>query len=140
MTAVREAGIVSRVLAAMIDLVVVLLNLVAIYALVVLVAFIVAPRTFHLPHVPWIFTLPAFLAVAIGYQALCWQVFGRTVGQLVMGLAVVRRSAPTNPHFLQAVGRAGLCTTFPLGLAWVVLSRKRRAVHDLALGTRVIYR
>ncbi|GAC57496.1 hypothetical protein GOHSU_20_00330 [Gordonia hirsuta DSM 44140 = NBRC 16056] len=140
MSAAREAGIVSRVLAAVIDLVVVLLNLVVIYAVVVLVAFIVSPRTFHLPQVPWVFTLHAFFAVAIGYQALCWQVFGRTIGQLVMGLAVVRRSTPANPYFLHAVGRAALCTVFPLGLAWVVLSRKRRAVHDLAVRTRVVYR
>jgi uncharacterized RDD family membrane protein YckC len=37
------------------------------------------------------------------------------------------------------LARALLCVVFPVGLLWVVVSRRNRAVHDIALSTAVIY-
>jgi uncharacterized RDD family membrane protein YckC len=39
----------------------------------------------------------------------------------------------------RAFGRAVLCVAFPVGLLWCAATRERRAVHDLALRTSVIY-
>jgi hypothetical protein len=38
-----------------------------------------------------------------------------------------------------ALLRAALNVVFPLGLAWVAISRQNRSVQDVALGTSVIY-
>lgn len=139
MTDARTAGIVSRSLAALLDLATVLMLLASIYLTVAFVTFIVDVRTFSFPTLPWLFTVPGFLVICILYQAASWTLSGRTVGQGIMGLQVVRRKTDKNLHVLQALGRAAICTLFPLGLAWVVLSPRRRSVQDIAARSRVIY-
>ncbi|GAA4738714.1 RDD family protein [Gordonia alkaliphila] len=139
MTEVRTAGIVSRTLAAFLDLLTVLAMLAGTYLTVAFVAFLVDVRSFDFPTVRWLFTVPGFLVGCILYQVIAWTVFGRTLGQGLMGLQVVRRKSTANLHVLQAFGRAVVCTLFPLGLAWVVLSPKRRSVQDIAARSRVIY-
>ena len=139
MTEARTAGIVSRTLAAFLDLLIVLALLAGTYLIVAFVAFLVDVRSFDFPTVPWLFTVPGFLAGCILYQTIGWTVFGRTLGQGFMGLRVVRRKSASNLHVLQAIGRAVVCTLFPLGLAWVVLSPRRRSVQDIVARSRVIY-
>jgi len=39
----------------------------------------------------------------------------------------------------RAFFRAVVCAVFPLGLLWCAVDRKRRAIHDLLLRTRVVY-
>jgi uncharacterized RDD family membrane protein YckC len=39
----------------------------------------------------------------------------------------------------RALARAVLSTLFPIGLVWCAIDRQHRAVHDLLLGTSVVY-
>lgn len=148
MSAGRNAGIVSRSLASLIDLAVVLGLMVGTYGAIVLVLLFVRVSDFTWPRVPWLFTVPMFLGMAIVYLAVCWAAFGRTVGQALMGLRVVRRRKSDGPtrqaedvplHLVQAVLRALACTFFPIGLGWVIISPDRASVQDLVLRTRVTY-
>jgi hypothetical protein len=40
---------------------------------------------------------------------------------------------------VRAVLRAALCVVFPLGLLWCALSRHRRSLQDLVVGSAVVY-
>lgn len=126
-------------MAAMLDYGVVAIAMAGIYLGIVAAIFIIQVGSFQWPSVSWLFTLPVFLALDIVYQAVCWTWFGRTVGQVTMGLRVVRRKSFKRPHALQALGRSAFCTLFPVGLLWVVISPTRRSVQDIAARTLVIY-
>jgi uncharacterized RDD family membrane protein YckC len=132
------AGIVSRGIAAALDLAVVIGLLVAGYAGWSVALFILPTRTFTFPRPSAGLTLVAYLTVAIAYLAItCW-VNGRSYGQHVMGLRVTTQRGD-RLQFPHALMRAGVCVGFPIGLLWVVVSRRNAAVHDLLLHTRVIY-
>lgn len=137
--AARNAGVVTRSLAAMIDLAVVGVTLAGLYFGIAAAIFLVKVSDFHWPSVNWLFTVPAFLGMSIVYQAICWTGFGRTGGQHLMGLRVVRRTSLKRLHAVQALGRSIFCVFFPVGLLWVVVSPTRRSVQDIAARTRVIY-
>ena len=77
-------------------------------------------------------------AKSVVYLTAGWATTGRTYGSALLGLRVLARDGQ-HLHWAGASIRAVFCTFFPLGLAWVVLSRKRRSVQDVVLGTRVVY-
>jgi uncharacterized RDD family membrane protein YckC len=134
----QPAGIVSRSLAAVVDGVVVMTMMVAGYVALSAVLFAWNPRTFSF-HAPsgW-FSVAAAGTVATVYLTVGWWIGGRSYGSAVMGLRVVSRH-DRDLRFAAALLRAAVCVLFPLGLAWCVLDRRSRAVHDLLLRTRVIY-
>jgi len=134
----RSAGIVSRFIAAVLDVVVVMSVLGAGYLATAFVLFTMDISNFAFPQVGWWFTTTGFLAVAFGYLTLCWAASGRTIGAVMMGLLVVRRSGK-RLHFAQAALRGAACVLFPIGLFWVAVSDKRLSLQDVALRTRVIY-
>lgn len=139
MTGMRTAGIVSRSLAALIDLGVVLLLMVGGYAAILLGLLFVKARDFTVPQVPWLFTVPVFLGLSVAYLFVCWASFGRSVGHATMGLRVVRRTRDAGPGPLRCLGRAAFCAFFPIGILWVIVSPARRSVQDVVLATRVVY-
>jgi len=76
------------------------------------------------------------------YFTICWAAAGQTLGMRLMGLQVVRESGKPIGFaraFLRVVVLAFLIGPFFLGLLLVLVHPKRRAVHDLATGTVVIY-
>jgi uncharacterized RDD family membrane protein YckC len=136
--ALRAAGIITRGLAAVIDLLVVLLIMSALYGGLVLVRLIYSPADFTLPSLNAVFSTVMTFAVAVLYLTGCWRVSGSTAGAVTMGLRVVgRRSQRVGlpVAFLRAVG----CVVFPIGLLWAVVDRKRRSLHDIVFRTRVVY-
>jgi uncharacterized RDD family membrane protein YckC len=136
--ALRAAGIITRGLAAVIDLLVVLLIMSALYGGLVLVRLIYSPAAFSLPSLNAVFSTVMTFAVAVLYLTGCWRVSGSTAGAVAMGLRVVgRRSQRVNlpVAFLRAVG----CVIFPVGLLWALVDRKRRSLHDIVFRTRVVY-
>ena len=134
----KNAGIVSRGVASFLDLLVVWTILGASYAGLSLMKFVISVGEFSLPEVNLIFTTTGFVLVAVLYLATCWEISGRTLGSVVMGLRVVNsEGARIRPTI--AVLRALLCTFFAIGLVWVVIDRRRRSVADVLLRTRVIY-
>jgi uncharacterized RDD family membrane protein YckC len=134
----RVAGIVSRGVAAFIDLVVVSVVIGLLYLGLLLSKLIFNPTAFQLPSVDVLFSTAAVLFISALYLAVAWSVSGCTVGAVAMGLRVVgRRSDRVRP--VVAVLRAVACVLFPIGLAWVAVDKRRRSVQDILLGTRVIY-
>jgi uncharacterized RDD family membrane protein YckC len=72
------------------------------------------------------------------YLAVSWMGSGRTYGNHVMGLRVVNNKG-RRLHPFGAFVRAALCTIFPIGLLWVLVSGQNRSLQDLVLRTSVIY-
>jgi uncharacterized RDD family membrane protein YckC len=134
----RAAGIITRGLAAVIDLVVVLMIISALYGGLVLVRLVYSPAAFSLPSLNAVFSTVVMFVVAVLYLTGCWTVSGSTAGAVAMGLRVVgRRSQRVN----LPVGllRAISCVLFPIGLLWVVIDRQRRSLQDIVFRTRVVY-
>ena len=134
----RAAGIITRGLAAIIDLLVVLLIMSALYGGLVLVRLVYSPAAFSLPSLNAVFSTVVTFVVAVVYLSGCWTVSGSTAGAVTMGLRVVGRrsqrvSLPVG--FLRAIA----CVVFPIGLLWVVIDRQRRSLQDIVFRTRVVY-
>lgn len=139
-TALRgeRAGIVTRTLANVIDLLVVALVVAGAYAAFVAIRFVLSPTTFSVPSTaPW-FALGTLLCVQALYFAVTWTVFGGTYGDRVLALTVTD-DAGRRLRWDRSAVRAVLCTVFPVGLAWVLVSRERRSLQDLVLRTAVVY-
>jgi uncharacterized RDD family membrane protein YckC len=134
----RAAGIITRGSAAVIDLVVVLLIMSALYGGLVLARLVYSPTAFSLPSLNAVFSTVVTFAVAVLYLTGCWTVSGSTAGAVTMGLRVVGRRGQ---RVSLPVGllRAISCVVFPIGLLWVVVDRRRRSLQDIVFRTRVIY-
>jgi uncharacterized RDD family membrane protein YckC len=134
----RTAGIVSRGIAAVIDLVVVGFVLGALYLGLVLARLMFNPTAFSLPTVSVVFSTTVMFGVAVFYLTGCWAVSGCTVGAVTMGLRVTAvRANRLQPAV--ALLRAVACVLFPVGLLWVVVDARRRSLQDIVLGSRVVY-
>jgi|NGEPerStandDraft_4_1074533.scaffolds.fasta_scaffold08602_1 uncharacterized RDD family membrane protein YckC len=134
----HRAGLVTRMAASAIDALVVGLILLAEYAVLAGLLFLVNPRDFTLPKTSLLLSMTAAFVVLVLYLTCAWSITGRTYGCHVMGLRVVgargRRLRP-----LGALVRALLCALFPIGLLWCAGSRANRSLQDTMLRTSVIY-
>jgi uncharacterized RDD family membrane protein YckC len=129
---------VSRVLAAVIDLALLWLLGLAIVLLVSVVKFVVLGPPFVVANPPPVALTPASFAAGVLYLTYFWATVGRTPGQHVFGLRVVDRGGrPVGA--IRAVLRAAFCLVFPLGLLWVVVSRRNASVQDLVVRSAVVY-
>lgn len=134
----RRAGLVTRMVAAAIDGVVVILFLLVGYAAMAIFLFLLDPRGFTFPDVGLLFSLASAFVVLVVYETLAWRLTGRTYGALVIGLRVVNFRG----NRLRLAGsfvRALFTTVFPIGILWVAISRENRSVQDVVLRTSVIY-
>jgi uncharacterized RDD family membrane protein YckC len=134
----RRAGVVTRMVAAGIDGIVVVLVLLGAYAGVAVFLFLLDPRGFTAPDLGLLFSMTCAFVVLVVYETLGWWLTGRTYGGRVTGLLVVsaggaRLRLPA--AFVRALFTAG----FPIGLLWVAVSRENRSVQDVVLRTSVIY-
>lgn len=134
----RRAGLVTRLAAAVLDVLLVLLLLALGYVVVNAVAFLVRPRAFQLLTAPRPVLVGVALLGATLYLAGSWWLAGRTWGCDVMGLRVVDRRG-RSPRLLLALVRAALYVAFPVGVLWCAMTGSRRSLQDLVLGTSVIY-
>jgi uncharacterized RDD family membrane protein YckC len=133
-----RAGFVTRVLANVVDLLVVVLVVAAGYVGVAATRFLLNPSGFTFPTTHARTLLLVGLAVQAGYFSVTWAVAGGTYGDRLLGLRVVgRRGAPL--HWGRCALRAILCTLVPIGLIWVLVSSQSRSAQDLLLGTSVVY-
>lgn len=134
----HRAGPVTRVVAAVIDAVVVAVLIAGGYLSWVGVIWLLDPRGFHLPNTTAFFNLTVVLGVLTLYLALGWATTGRTYGAHVMGVRVVNHRGRRLP-VLTALARAGFCTVFPIGLFWCAVNRNNRSVQDMVLRTSVVH-
>jgi uncharacterized RDD family membrane protein YckC len=134
----HRAGLVSRLVAAGIDLAVTLATLIVVYAAWTTLVFILDPRGFSFPKPTLLLDWLVGMIVLTIYLTAAWSTTGRTYGQHVMGLRVV------NVHggrlrVWTAFLRAVFCVAFPVGLFWVAVSRENRSLQDVLLRTSVIH-
>jgi uncharacterized RDD family membrane protein YckC len=134
----HRAGFVSRVSADVIDAVLVSVGTALILITGSMLRALFAGSVFAFPRPNGLGTAAALSVVFVLYLTFFWTATGRTPGKQVAGLRVVtERRRPLSG--LRAFARALLCVVFPAGLLWVVVSRRNRGVHDIVLGTTVIY-
>jgi uncharacterized RDD family membrane protein YckC len=134
----HRAGFVSRVSADLVDAVLVSVGTALILVTGSMLRALFAGSVFAFPRPNGLGTAGALSAVFVLYLTFFWTATGRTPGKQVAGLRVVTEHGEplSGPR---AFARALLCVVFPAGLLWVVLSRRNRALHDIVLGTAVIY-
>jgi len=134
----RPAGIVTRILAALIDGVIVAALTGAVFGAVVAGMFVVNPVSFRWPHGLLAEASLVTVGVAIGYLTVGWATAGRTVGGAVLGVRVVANGGG-RIGWTRSACRALLCVLVPLGLLWVAVSARRRSVQDLVVRSTVLY-
>ena len=132
------AGVVSRLLAASIDLAVVAVVLGAGYLAFSGLIFLWHPSSFSFPRMPRALVLISAGAVLFVYLTAAWATTGRTYGAEVVGLRVLGRRRGRVPP-LVAVVRALFCVVFPIGLLWCAVDRRNASVQDLLTRTTVVY-
>ena len=134
----HRAGLVSRSVAAVIDLAVVSVIHVLLQVGAGITLYLLLGPPFALPNPPPLLATVEFVVIAISYLTWGWTTSGRSLGDQVMGLRVVSRSG-RRLGLTRSALRAALCVVFPAGLIWVVLSRRSASVQDLLIYSVVIY-
>lgn len=140
-----RAGFVSRAVAAVIDVALIVVVVLGTAAALWVLSFVIDPSTGaatvsqqggRLPQAVWMVVYGYVLNVL--YWTVFWATSGRTIGNLVMGLRVVNHRGE-HPRWAGAFVRALFCTAFPAGLLWAIVSGANRSVQDVVLRTSVIY-
>src|SRR3954447_3496437 len=134
----QRAGLVTRLVAAVLDSLVIGAVLLSGYLGLVGLVFLLRPRSFTFPELGVVFSLAAAFAVAVVYLTVFWTLSGRTYGYLVMGLRVLGHGG-RRLRFAGALVRALCVVVAPIGIVWVPLSSNNKSLQDLLLGTRVVY-
>lgn len=78
----------------------------------------------------------------VGYLLLFWTTSGRTVGKAVLGLRVVTRDGQRlslGRSLLRVAGYVLSAIVFYLGFLWAIVDARQRAWHDHLAGTYVVY-
>jgi uncharacterized RDD family membrane protein YckC len=133
-----RAGLVTRVIAASVDGLVVAVLVGAAWAGWCAVAFVWHPRSFEPPSPPPSLAGLTYSFVAFAYLTAAWALSGRTIGYQLMGLRAVS-SAGGPLRWSQSAGRAAMCVLLPIGLFWSAASPTRRALHDIVWRSYVRY-
>jgi uncharacterized RDD family membrane protein YckC len=133
-----HAGVVTRLLAAALDAVIV----VVLTALIDLGAagarFLWSPVDFRWPRPTPALSVVVLLLVAVVYLAAAWALTGRTYGSRLMGLRVLS-SRNQLLGWARSILRALISVLWPVGLLWCGISRTRSSVADVLLRTVVVY-
>jgi len=133
-----RAGIVSRVLANIVDVMVIVTLTFTGYMCIAAARFMYDPREFSFPAVKMDWFVIACGVLLFVYFSVSWATSGRTIGDRLMGLRVVNHRGLIL-RWTGAVVRAAFCVAFPFGLFWAIISRRNRSVQDLVLRSSVIY-
>jgi uncharacterized RDD family membrane protein YckC len=134
----QHAGVATRLVAAVLDAVVVVAILLSGYGMAAVLSFMVDPLRFSFPRPSWALNLGAALALTVVYLAAGWSTGGRTWGMSIMGLRIVGRGG-RRLRLGGATVRALACVAFPVGLLWSSVNPRHRSVQDVLLRTEVIY-
>jgi uncharacterized RDD family membrane protein YckC len=134
----HRAGIVTRCLAAAVDLGVVVAFLLAVWVGWAAARFLLDPKGFTWPAPPLGLVLIDWYIVSTIYLTFSWATSGQSFGAHLLGLRVVNFRG-RRMTWLGALARAAFCVAFPIGLAWIVVSPRNRSVQDVVLQTSVVY-
>ena len=134
----HPAGIVSRGLAAVVDVAAIFILQVLIYAGAAAVRYIWSPNSFEAPGTGPLALLSSSAGLTVVYLTIGWATAGQTYGAAVLGIRVVDPLGRV-PGWGRAAVRAVCCLAFPVGLLWAAVSTERRSVQNLLLRTNVVY-
>jgi uncharacterized RDD family membrane protein YckC len=134
----ERAGVVTRLVAGIIDGLVVVSALVAAVVGVNGVSYMLDPRGFEFTSAAPLTSITAVLVVTVGYLTVAWVTSGRSYGGHVMGLRVVDRRDHRLLGPARALLRAVLYAVFPIGILWCV-GPAHRSVQDIVAGSCVVY-
>lgn len=134
----HRAGFASRAAAAAVDLAVLTVLELTCLLFTALVCYVVQGPPFGAPALPLWLSAAAAAGIPTAYLAAGWATAGRTVGMQVLGLRLLSRSGGP-PLLATSLLRAALCVAVPIGLLWILVSRRNASIQDLALGTVVVY-
>lgn len=133
-----HAGVVTRSLAAAVDIAVVAVAVVLVYLGMAAVRFALMPLAFTWPRPSPVFSVAGAALVATVYLSAAWATTGRTYGGGLLGLRVLSAGRGLI-GWPRATVRAVACVVFPAGLLWAAVSPTRRSLQDLLLRTVVVY-
>ncbi len=133
-----RAGVVSRVLAAAVDAVVVVVLAAFLDLAAAGARFLWSPVDFSWPRPTTVDAVVVLLLVAVVYLAAGWRLTGRTYGARLMGLRVLS-SRHELLGWIRAVLRALVCVLWPVGLLWCGISRVRLSLADIVVRSVVVY-
>src|SRR3954453_20372386 len=133
-----RGGIVTRLVAATLDGLVIGAVLLCGYLGLVGLIFLLNPGSFTWPELGVVFSLAAAFAVAFVYFTVFWTLSGRTYGYLVMGLRVLGIGG-RRLRFIGAALRGGLVVIGPIGIVLIPFSRNNKFPQGLVPGPRVVY-
>lgn len=133
----RRAGIVSRLIASIVDLGVLAMSLAVAYVVASGVLFLVRPAHFTFPAPDRTVIVAVAAGLGLAYLTISWAVNGGTVGDLLLGLHVVSRRGRRLGVGV-ALLRAACCLIFPIGL-FLAVGTSRRSLADLIVRSTVVY-
>ena len=133
-----SAGIVTRLAAGVVDILLVSLAVIGSYAAWAALRFVLEPRDFRMPDPSLLGVVLVFFTYLVLYLTVTWWFAGRSVGDHLWGVRVTTRDG-RELGLVRAFLRAVVCAFFPIGLLWCAVDRDRRSVQDLLLRTSVVY-
>jgi uncharacterized RDD family membrane protein YckC len=139
----QYAGFISRLMAYMIDLgIIVIVLLVAGLMIEIVTAIFPSILLDSNSFFQLALAFVAVLATAAFYYIFFWTLMGKTPGKMLMGLRIVSLDG-SRPTFWQSVRRfIGYFLSallFYAGYWWVLLDNRRQGWHDKLAGTVVVY-
>jgi uncharacterized RDD family membrane protein YckC len=133
-----HAGVVTRLLAAGVDIVAVALLTVVLDLAAAGVRFVWSPVDFRWPRPATSTSILVLLAVAVLYLTIGWATTGRTYGGTLLGLRVLSGRGGLL-GWIRSLLRAVACVLWPVGLLWSGVSPVRRSVQDIVFRSVVVY-
>jgi len=133
-----NAGVVTRLIAAAVDVVAVALITVALDLAAAGARFVWSPVRFRWPQPDPGTAIAVLLAVAVLYLTVAWALTGRSYGGRLIGLRVLSRRGELL-GWPRAFLRAAVCVLFPVGLLWSGISRTRSSLQDVLVRSVVVY-
>lgn len=134
----RTAGIVSRCLAAGVNLAMVALLVAAVYFGIAGLKLMWDPKNASLPSFPRAVAVTAGAVIAVLYLTASWSTSGRSAGDQLLGLRV-EGARGDRLHVVRSFVRALICVLLPIGLLLAAVDRTRRSLADLVVGSIVVY-
>ena len=133
----ERAGFFTRLIAAVIDVVIVGALMIGIWIAVWLFLLVFNPFVEYGMPRPGYFVLGGYFLIWV-YWSWGWATSGRSIGQGLMGVRVLDRKGQF-PSWKLAILRSAFCVTFQVGIVWILISRRNRSVQDVVLRTSVIH-
>jgi len=134
-----RAGFVSRVAAASVDVLVVFLGLLAGEGVFAAARFVIGDEPFEYPDLGSTANSSLLVLLLVVVLAIAWSGSGRTLGNQLVGLRVIREDG-SRLSWLRSAVRALIVVAFHVvAMGWILVSRKNAGLHDLVCRTTVVY-